>query len=40
MIAGLQARIRTDAGFRGRVTESARRILAAKARWGLLPCGP
>ncbi len=39
MIAGLQARVRTDATFRTRVTESARRILAVKARWGLLPCG-
>lgn len=39
MIAGLQARVRTDAAFRVRVMESARRILAVKARWGLLPCG-
>ncbi len=39
MIAGLQARVRADATFRTRVMQSARRILAIKARWGLLPCG-
>jgi beta-N-acetylhexosaminidase len=39
MIAGLRARIRADATFRARVMESARRVLAVKARWGLLRCG-
>jgi beta-N-acetylhexosaminidase len=40
MIASLQARVRADPTFRTRVTQSARRVLAVKARWGLLPCGP
>jgi beta-N-acetylhexosaminidase len=39
MIAGLHARFQSDATFRTRVLQSARRILAVKARWGLLPCG-
>ncbi len=39
MIVGLQARVRADPTFRTRVMQSARRILAVKARWGLLPCG-
>jgi beta-N-acetylhexosaminidase len=39
MIAGLQARVRADARFRTRVLQSARSVLAVKARWGLLPCG-
>jgi len=40
MIAGLQARVRSDPTFRTHVMQSARRILAVKARWGLLPCAP
>ncbi len=38
MVAGLQTRVRADPIFKARVAESARRVLALKARWRLLPC--
>lgn len=40
MITGLQARLKADPAFRARVMASVGRILAVKARWGLLSCGP
>jgi beta-N-acetylhexosaminidase len=38
MIEAIEQRVRTDASFASRVDDAARRVLAAKERFGLLPC--
>jgi beta-N-acetylhexosaminidase len=38
MVVAIRSRVATDPTFRQRVDDAARRILRAKAAWGLLPC--
>jgi beta-N-acetylhexosaminidase len=39
MVAAIRSKSASDAAFRQRVDDAALRILRAKQRWGLLPCG-